>query len=218
MNKKPSSINLTFNLTIDFESLAQLPAHVFLKDGEGRYLAYNDFGAKTLGFKSGLEIIGKTDYEIFPSEIAGEFRKNDIMVISAQSRIFVPEKGVLKDNLSVTFLSYKTPLFNQGNIQTGVLGIAFTRPSEDMLFLPSTFAHKINYHHFSTNSVFSNLSKQEKLCVNYFLKGLTYKQISRELNVSPRTVETYIKRIKQKLNCSTKTELITIYQQNFVQL
>ena len=44
-------------------------------------------------------------------------------------------------------------------------------------------------------------------CAKFFIKGLSAKEIAKEMNLSPRTIETFIVRIKQKLSCTWKTEL-----------
>lgn len=52
------------------------------------------------------------------------------------------------------------------------------------------------------------LSKREIECVNYLIRGMTAKQIGTIMDLSHRTVEFYLKRIKNKLTCRTKSELI----------
>ncbi len=43
--------------------------------------------------------------------------------------------------------------------------------------------------------------------------GLTFKQIAKKLTLSYKTVETYMERIKEKLNCHNKAELIMAFLQ-----
>lgn len=52
------------------------------------------------------------------------------------------------------------------------------------------------------------LSKRQIECAGLLLKGLTANEISSLLNLSPRTIETYIDNIKSKFLCRNKTELI----------
>ncbi len=52
------------------------------------------------------------------------------------------------------------------------------------------------------------LSPREELCAYYLLKGLTSKEIARKLNISFRTVESYINGIKLKLDCKKTAGLI----------
>lgn len=52
------------------------------------------------------------------------------------------------------------------------------------------------------------LAPREIECIIYILRGKTSKQIARMLELSHRTVEFYISRLKNKLYCHTKSELI----------
>jgi DNA-binding CsgD family transcriptional regulator len=52
------------------------------------------------------------------------------------------------------------------------------------------------------------LSPREVECIVHILRGKTSKQIARMLKLSHRTVEFYVGRLKQKLYCHTKSELI----------
>lgn len=53
-----------------------------------------------------------------------------------------------------------------------------------------------------------NLSNRQFECADLLLSGMKYKEISKKLNLSPRTVETYLNNLKDKLRCQNRTELI----------
>ena len=52
------------------------------------------------------------------------------------------------------------------------------------------------------------LTSKENEVVKYFIKGLSAPKIATQLLISPRTVEHHLERIKDKLNCMTKPELV----------
>lgn len=56
------------------------------------------------------------------------------------------------------------------------------------------------------------LSKREAECLHYLIAGKTMKETSILLDLSPRTVEGYITRLKNKTGCTFKSELITLLQ------
>lgn len=95
---------------------------VFIKDIEGRYLTINSAGARFLGKKPD-EVIGRTDLEFLPSEIALEFRSSDLRAINSEEARTYEDTGVIERE-KLTFLANKGPYCDaQGNI-IGMIGIA----------------------------------------------------------------------------------------------
>ena len=57
----------------------------------------------------------------------------------------------------------------------------------------------------------SYVTQMEYSCLRYLSQGDTYKAIAQKLGISPRTVESYFVRVKNRLDLSTKSELIRLY-------
>ncbi len=51
-------------------------------------------------------------------------------------------------------------------------------------------------------------TQREAQCLYYVLKGLTARAIAKELNLSPRTIEYYVKMMRAKIGAKNKKELI----------
>jgi len=69
-----------------------IPAVVFLKDGRSlRYVRVNQAGEQLLG-RSRNDVLGKTDYELFPAEIARTFRRGDDEALARRALVDVPEE------------------------------------------------------------------------------------------------------------------------------
>ena len=64
------------------ESINSLPGSLYVKDLDGKYLFVNKY-AQYMMRKVGLSpnMVGKTDYQLFDEEVAGNFRENDLHVI-----------------------------------------------------------------------------------------------------------------------------------------
>lgn len=56
------------------------------------------------------------------------------------------------------------------------------------------------------------LTHREAECMHWMLQGRTMKDIAKVLKLSPRTVEYYIKRLKDRWGCKSKKELLTLLQ------
>ncbi len=61
------------------------------------------------------------------------------------------------------------------------------------------------------------LTKRELICLIYTVKGKTAKEIGSNLNISPKTAESYIMCIKEKLGCYNKSQLIEVFFMNAMQ-
>lgn len=56
------------------------------------------------------------------------------------------------------------------------------------------------------------LTHREAECIKLMLTGKTMKAIADQLSLSPRTVEYYIKRLKERWKCKNKKELLALLQ------
>jgi DNA-binding CsgD family transcriptional regulator len=53
-----------------------------------------------------------------------------------------------------------------------------------------------------------SFSPKEKECAYYLLKGMTAKEIGQAMDISSRTVECHIARMRDKLGCFSKSQLV----------
>lgn len=102
----------------------KLPGSIYWKDREGFYLGNNDY-AKKLMDVLGLEtdIIGKTDYDIFPKEVADDFKRADLKVLSGENLV-AEEVTTLADATEIIQLSSKIPLSDKNKKIIGILGVS----------------------------------------------------------------------------------------------
>jgi PAS domain S-box-containing protein len=88
------------------------PMIIFAKDPEGRYLMGNR-KFETVARKSAMEIIGKTDGEIFPPEQAAIYRARDQEVMETGTPLEFEEVGLQADGPHVNLVQ-KFPLRDRG--------------------------------------------------------------------------------------------------------
>lgn len=56
------------------------------------------------------------------------------------------------------------------------------------------------------------LTHREAECMHWMLRGCTMKNIASKLHLSPRTIEYYLKRLKERWGCKSKKELLFMLQ------
>jgi PAS domain S-box-containing protein len=102
--------------------LRYTPAVVYIKDKYSRYRLINPRYEELFGIKND-EIQGKSDHDIFPPEVAGQFRTNDLRVLSQKRSLQVEEQVPQKDGVH-TYLSVKFPLYDEQGNTDGLCGIS----------------------------------------------------------------------------------------------
>ena len=102
--------------------LKYMPAVVYIKDRSYKYIMVNSQFEELFNVRN-EEINGKTDHEIFPEEIAAQFRTNEARVFKERRSIQVEESVSQKDGTHVYF-SVKFPLYDEQESIRGLCGIA----------------------------------------------------------------------------------------------
>jgi PAS domain S-box-containing protein len=97
-------------------------AMVYVKDKEGRYLFINRQCERFFHFR-GREVVGRTDHDILPEEIAHTYRSNDLLVLERNAPIEFEETAPLEDGLH-TYISIKFPLHDASGVAYAVCGIS----------------------------------------------------------------------------------------------
>jgi len=97
-------------------------AVIYLKDAEGRYLRVNPQFESFFRVNRG-EVLGRTDYDLFPKEAADQFRANDRKVMQ-EGRQIEFEEVVPRESGALTYISIKFPLFDLGGAPYAVAGIS----------------------------------------------------------------------------------------------
>ncbi len=98
------------------------PDPIYVKDIKGRYLLLNAAASQLLG-QPAADIVGKTDEEVLPSELASRIRESDREVIAAgEPRNF--EESFESDSGVRTYLSTKGVYRDESGFAIGLFGIA----------------------------------------------------------------------------------------------
>jgi PAS domain S-box-containing protein len=101
-----------------------IPDLIWLKDADGIYITCNPKFERFFGAKE-KDIIGKTDYDFVPKELADNFRMNDNEALKEERPKTNHEWVTFADDGHQEFLeTIKTPMRDSENNLIGILGIA----------------------------------------------------------------------------------------------
>jgi PAS domain S-box-containing protein len=94
-----------------FESfMSHSPVTAFIKDEEGRYIYVNRL-LERLFHRKLADWVGKTDFDLFPQEVANPWRENDLTVLNTGQTLKILETAPLDDGEHY-YMSFKFPLPN----------------------------------------------------------------------------------------------------------
>jgi PAS domain S-box-containing protein len=103
-----------------------LPDYVYAKDTEGRFVIANMGVARQLGFSSPNEVIGKSDFDLFPHELATRYHADEQEIIQSGQGLYNhegPTVDATKEEKNRWVSTTKVPMRNaQGEI-TGFIGL-----------------------------------------------------------------------------------------------
>ncbi|MFN4149947.1 MAG: PAS domain S-box protein, partial [Candidatus Sericytochromatia bacterium] len=97
--------------------------HIYIKDTNGIYLACNKKVETVFGSKE-ENIIGKTDFDFVPKEMAEQFRYNDNKVLDEKKSITSLENVVYPDGHKEILQSIKSPMYDSSGNLIGLIGIS----------------------------------------------------------------------------------------------
>ncbi|MDP1604624.1 MAG: ATP-binding protein [Legionella sp.] len=100
---------------------ACVPGNFYWKNSKAQYLGCNNTLLETLGLDSMIDIIGKTDQDLWPDQ-ADKLRENDQRVIQTGETLFLEEKVTMKDLGDRHFTVIKMPLLDEDGAIIGILG------------------------------------------------------------------------------------------------
>jgi rsbT co-antagonist protein RsbR len=98
------------------------PAVIFVRDHEKRYLLINKRYEALFHVKR-EEVRGKTDFDLFPREVAEHFDAHDTMTMETGQASEIEEAVPTEDGLR-TYITLKFPIYNADGTIYGVGGIA----------------------------------------------------------------------------------------------
>ncbi len=106
-----------------YETLVEtLPQNILRKDLQGRFTFANRKFCQSIGKELG-EIIGKTDFDLFPADLAAKYHRDDLRVMTTLENLDTVEahQGPFGEKLFVHVI--KSPLYDPAGQVIGIQGI-----------------------------------------------------------------------------------------------
>ncbi len=106
--------------------LENIPISVYFKDKKGRYLSVGRYFVEQKGappVDSTNEILGKTDFDLFPEELAKLARKDELQIMKTGKPIIDREESEIVDGERIHLLTTKAPLTDEKGNTIGIIGI-----------------------------------------------------------------------------------------------
>ena len=100
-----------------------LPDYIYVKDAQSRFVFSNNAHLKALGAKDLFEVVGKTDFDFFPLELAQQYYDNEQMVMaSGQPLLDKIEYSIDPAGRKVWLMTFKAPLRDSTGQVVGLIG------------------------------------------------------------------------------------------------
>lgn len=99
-----------------------LPHQVFIKDTASRFIYVNQRLATTLGVDA-EQMLGRTDFDFFPAELASHYQADDQKLFSSGQPVIIEEPYRPGHSETRWIRTYKVPLYDQHQRLCGLLGL-----------------------------------------------------------------------------------------------
>ncbi|MFT6862281.1 MAG: PAS domain S-box-containing protein [Akkermansiaceae bacterium] len=107
-----------------FKLFDHLPGYSFFaKDFEGTIMSANRPFYERFGFRSKEEIVGKSDFDLFPAGLADKFRRDDLAVMDkGEAMLGIVELFLNRQGIPDWHLTNKLPVADRDGRMIGVMG------------------------------------------------------------------------------------------------
>ncbi len=101
-----------------------LPDFIYVKNTESRFVTVNTAATQLMGAATPGELIGKTDFDFYPKELAEKYYTDDQKIVySGQAVINQEEPGIDSAGNSVWLSTTKVPIRDERGKIVGIIGI-----------------------------------------------------------------------------------------------
>ncbi|HOB08201.1 MAG: methyl-accepting chemotaxis protein [Limnochordia bacterium] len=134
---------LNWERRILYTILDHLPSSVYVKDYEARKILANKANYQQAGFEKAEDVIGKTDFEMFPRHLAEKFYEDDCRVLkNGESITNRVEQVIATDGKERWQVTEKYPIYDDEGGIVGLFGFGHDITAQKNLEKEKTLASK----------------------------------------------------------------------------
>jgi PAS domain S-box-containing protein len=102
-----------------------LPHYIYVKDTEGRFVLDNIADAHSMGVSSPEEMVGKTNFDLSPPDLAEQYHQDDMAVMqTGRPLLYHEEMATNERGERISILTSKFPLRDSRGQIVGLIGIS----------------------------------------------------------------------------------------------
>lgn len=200
------------------KNIMNLPMNIYFMDTDSCMRKVNEQTAKTCGYISSANAIGKSIRDVSKKETANRIIKNDREIISNRLSKVTTETYTRLDDIDLTAISLKFPWYQDDDV-IGIMGCSILVDQQNITSLSETLELLIHTGLLMPSQAVNPslpglliddvyFDERDQQIIYLTVRGKTAKSIARLIGISHRTVEHRIEKIKLKLSVSTRSELI----------
>lgn len=202
--------------------LQQLPGLFLIMNKESQFIGSNLYTANLFGFETVDQMLGLRAYDMRCSavECAADFIDQDKAVLRFEKEMMLLDIHTYHAHQEKILITKKKPWYDKQTLggvicycteiqSDEIVNIIKALTRADQQYYPRR-SHMERSYHIGCNPQTSALTEREMDCLFYVIRGKTTQSIATLLQLSTNTVAAYIKSIKRKFGCQTRTQIIEI--------
>ncbi|MGF1827582.1 helix-turn-helix transcriptional regulator [Photobacterium angustum] len=173
---------------------------VLVKNKQHQFIAANQTFMNIAGIDEIDKLIGLRDFDMPWSDDSQLYIEHEKKVMDGQrSTVIEPLNGIELFQL----VTEKKPLYDKFGCVAGTIALAIVLPEN------ISYSNLASTEKSLANQLYNGLTKMETHCLYWVIKGSKRGEVARKLNISPKTYDFHINNIKNKLEISSISQLVS---------
>ena len=200
------------------KNILELPINIIFLDRDSAIQRINENNALTCGYQSVKHALGKSIRDAYKTQSADFSIRHDVEVLTHDAMIIKEEYCERKDETSFWTLTAKLPWYGQHDEIIGIFGCSIAMGFEKLPSIQDALTAFMKLGILTVTETQRTLpgscilnyyfTQRETEILRLLVRGKTAREIALTMNLSTRTVESYLENIKTKTDSATKSELI----------